>query len=161
MSNQFLKTCCMLLALSPPVAAATASDNERVITTDEWVTELGHDDYLVREAASEQLVAAGAAAIGPLMRGAASDDTEIAWRSRTILVEIGIAGDEAVLDRVTRAADELARAGHKNFDTLGEQVERWREIRALPREQQMDRLNQYIRGGGDVDPVFFGIFRGC
>jgi hypothetical protein len=151
----------MLLALCAPLGAAMASANELAPTPDDWVTELGHDDYLVREAASEQLVAAGAAAIEALSRGAASDDTEVAWRSRTILVEIGISGDDVVLDSVVRAADELAQAGHKNFDTLGEQVQRWREIRALPREQQMGRLNQFIRGGGDVDPVFFGIFRGC
>jgi hypothetical protein len=77
-----------------------------------------------------------------------------------ILVDIGIKGDEAAHKKVVATLDQLA-SSHTTFQGLGAQVTRWREIRHLPVEQQIQQLNVFIHHGGLVDPIFFGRLRGC
>ena len=125
------------------------------------VASLGSDDYTTRVEATKQLARAGADAILAVKTAAAHSDPEVAWRARTILVDIGVTGDEATHKKVVDTLNNLANEGNASFTNLGQQVTRWRQIRTLPVEQQLHQMNAFISGGGIVDPVFFGRLRGC
>ncbi len=132
-----------------------------VVDMSDTLAALASDDYTTRVEATKALARSGAAAIDAVKSAAAHDDPEVAWRVRMILVDIGITGDEAAHQKVVATFGELSAAGNASFDNLGEQIARWREIRGLPAEQQIFQLNAFIRGGGIVDPIFFGRLRGC
>jgi hypothetical protein len=73
-----------------------------------WVQELDSDAYPVREAATENLVAAGTAAIEPLASAVLSDSAEVAWRAGTSLQRIAVHGDETTLNQVSTALQKLS-----------------------------------------------------
>ena len=103
----------------------------------------------------------GEDAVAALRLAVAHEDTEVSWRVRTILVEIGIAGNDATHAHIVKTMDELAQGGNKSYQNLAQEVRRWRSIRDLPPAEKIKRLNAFILRGGAVDPVFFGMFRGC
>ena len=146
----------LLLGTSYPLQANEVTPAEM----DKMLAALSDDDFMVRAEATKALASVGAAAIDTLKSAAAHEDQETAWRVRSILIDIGITGDEAAHQQVVTALNEMA-SQNQAFQNLGSQVTLWREIRALPHAQQVQRINMFIHNGGVMDHMLVGRFRGC
>ena len=117
-------------AWSQVVPAALASNGNEVHpardqSIEDWVEQLGHEHYLRREIASKKLVAAGPAAVDPLVQAMRSGDLEVVERASAALVEIAVASpprnDGGVFDRLsTLAVQSVGRAASTARDAIQE-----------------------------------------
>jgi hypothetical protein len=96
-----------LAAILP--AAGAASETEAVIST--AIEQLGAEQFAAREAASQRLAAAGAAAVNPLVAAAAGADPERALRAVDILRQL-LACDDAELVAAAEAGLETLAGQH-------------------------------------------------
>jgi len=95
-----------LLVTAAACAAPPSADQLRG-----WVSQLDADDFSVREAAGQNLVAAGEAAVEALSGGIVSSSPEAAWRASSALEQIALRGDDTVLRRVAAALERLSQRG--------------------------------------------------
>jgi hypothetical protein len=122
--------------VAAPPAAATS---EQLRT---WLAELGDEDYARREAATQQLQAAGDEAIDVLAEGAMSASPEAAWRAGEALRQIAISGNAETIDRVAAALERVGRQGREGTAQVVN------EIRARQKQLRHDRAAAIIRRSG-------------
>ena len=77
-----------------------------------WVQALASDVYAERKAATQQLLAAGPAAVAPVAAAADSADLELPGRCLRILKRLAKSSDAATKQAATRALQKLARSPH-------------------------------------------------
>ena len=77
-----------------------------------WVQALASDVYAERKAATQQLLAAGPAAVAPVAAAADAADLEIPGRCLRILKRLAKSSDPATKQASARALQELARSPH-------------------------------------------------
>lgn len=150
-------------ALAEEAAPAAANADQQEFKR--LVAELNNDDYDRREAAAEQLVDAGPAAVPALVEGLACDQAEVAWRSGAALEQIAVSGDEQTLAQIAReleaAAKRSQRSGLKNLAAdLNARQRAFRRERASARiAEHGGRLmgGEFGFDGGAVDPFGGGM----
>lgn len=120
-----------------PPAVATSDEQLRT-----WLAELGDEDYARREAATQQLQAAGDQAINVLAEGAMSASPEAAWRAGEALRRIAISGNAETIDRVAAALERVGRQGREGTAQVVA------EIRARQKQLRHDRAAAIIRRSG-------------
>ena len=99
--RRLLMTLCVL-ALCALRLAGQADDKTPAAKISQLIEQLGHDDMTIRETASQQLRAAGAAAIEPATKAALADNLEVGVRAVMVLDSLVLSDEEAV----SEAADE-------------------------------------------------------
>src|SRR5262245_6181874 len=125
-----------------------------------WLAALDADDYAAREAASRQLIEAGEAAVEALAEGVGSTSAEVAWRASSALEQIALQGNEAALNRVGAALEQLSRQGRPGLGRLAQ------ELKSKQAQLRHDRAATKIRalggrlGGSDAAVVMGGFFGG-
>jgi len=96
------------------VTAATVGFAEDIAPTAQqiqaWVSDLSADRYETRDRATQSLVAAGAAAIEPLLEGLAEHGLEVTTRGIYVLQQLAVAGDVATEDAARGALEKIAAA---------------------------------------------------
>lgn len=73
-----------------------------------WIDQLGAEQFAQREAASRSLVAAGAAALGPLRDAIGRDDLEVASRAVEIVRGFLVSSDEQLAAEAERVLESIA-----------------------------------------------------
>ncbi|HUE71822.1 MAG TPA: PDZ domain-containing protein [Pirellulaceae bacterium] len=138
-----------LLAASAVLIAATAWCDDALTQPPSaselrnWVAELNHDDYAVREEAARRLTKAGPAAIADLVEGLASDQAEVAWRCGAALEQIGLAGDDATVEQIVKHLDAAcAKTGRTGLKSLAT------DLHARQRQFRRERAVAAIRKQG-------------
>lgn len=139
---------CLLTSLAVAgwqVSAVTAAEPPRdTEAIGHWIEQLGATQFARREAASRSLVAAGPAALAPLMEAIGEADLEVASRSVEIVRDLLDSTDpetaleaELALEQVAeQGADPLARvaAAALDFHFLGSATEARLELESLGAE---------------------------
>src|SRR2546423_14585970 len=85
MNRIWLMSILMMLAVT---AAGETKPDANTATIARWISELGSDDFKIREAASESLLKAGPAAVDALRTAAGSADAEVANRAAVLLAKL-------------------------------------------------------------------------
>lgn len=154
-------TIALVLLVTNCVANAAAQDSPPTLTEIEaWVGELGAERFTKRDAATRNLIEAGAAAIEPLMQGIAQHGLEVTTRGIHILQQLAVAGDEATetsarssLEKI--AAARVTAAARHARDAL-DKLDTLRQQRALDELQRLgarvDRNHEEISSA--MGPLF-------
>ncbi|MEX2175315.1 MAG: PDZ domain-containing protein [Pirellulaceae bacterium] len=129
---------CMLL-LASGLSASPPSQDLSPQQLQAWVEQLDDESYAHREAASENLHAAGGAAIEALAAGSLAGSPETAWRAGETLKRIAIAGNDQTLDRVAAALEKLGQQGQPGIHQVVA------ELRARQKQMRHDRAAAQIR----------------
>ncbi len=131
---------CYLLALAviAPLQADEGEDRRLQARIAGLIRQLGDRSWQVRQQASTSLAGIGAPAIPQLRKASASEDLEMRWRARQILVQLGALVDPKFLKRVRL----LLRI------TVDERK---------PPEQRTQAERQLVTHGEKVLPAFFRI----
>ena len=95
---------------------SAAGDIQRLIG------DLGSHDYRTREAATRQLISAGATAVDPVVQAAQSEDLEVSSRAVRVLEALMDAGDGATQDRIGEALKMLAGRESTSASSLASDV---------------------------------------
>lgn len=138
-----------LLSLNIGVAARGAEPPRATAAqVREWMSQLDHDDFAVRETAAVRLSRAGALAIRPLAEGILSPSPEVAWRSSETLERMAMEGDEATMDQVVSVLGTLAQRGKPGLALFASQMrERQRAFRHARASAELRRLGGQVAGG--------------
>jgi membrane-associated protease RseP (regulator of RpoE activity) len=113
-----------------------------------WLADLDHEEFARREAAAQQLRAAGPPAIEILAAGATGESPEVAWRSGEILKQIALDGDDATLDRVAAALSAVGHADRPGMHGLVAEIRtRLVEVRRERAVAVIRKLGGQISGG--------------
>lgn len=138
-----------LLSLNIGVAARGAEPTRATAAqVREWMSQLDHDDFAVRETAAVRLSRAGALAIKPLAEGILSPSPEVAWRSSETLERMAMEGDEATMDQVVSVLGTLARRGKPGLALFASQMrERQRAFRHARATAELRKLGGQVAGG--------------
>jgi hypothetical protein len=78
---------------------------------DGWLRDLDADGFVVREMATEKLIRAGMAAVGPVAAAAPSGNLEVLTRGIHILKELALSQDGPTEEAARRALEDLAAPG--------------------------------------------------
>jgi len=152
----------VFLAVAILTGLSPAAENARAKTPDaaqiqRWITDLDHNDFATREAATRSLVQAGTTALPAVARAIRSGPPEASARAVQILVAWYAHGDPQGIEAVEDVCESLLVAG----GTVGDQAllawqaqSRDRDRRAL---EQLERLGARITFRDDV----FGLDRGA
>ena len=127
-----------------------------------WVQQLNADDYALREEAAARLVEAGSAAIEALVKGAVSDQAEVAWRSSAALEQIAVEGDEKTIDLIVKQLNAAgAKSGKHGLSALtGDLVSRQKQFRRERAISQIRKHGGRIAGmgiDGGIDEMGMGM----
>ena len=130
-------------AAQPPSAREPVNDAEtsQRAEIEQWVEDLGADQYFLRDAASRKLMAAGAAAVGPVGAALSGRELEVSVRAAKILQQLAVSGDletekaaREVLQRV--AGLQVTAASRRAQDAL-DKLDSLRQARSLSALQHL------------------------
>jgi hypothetical protein len=144
---------CLTLSVIIPVfvASATLAAGPARISAEhvrQWIDQLDHDDFAVREKAAAHLAHAGHAAIAPLAEGVISPNPEVAWRASETLERMAMEGDEATMDQVVSVLGDLAKRGKPGLAQFASQMrERQRVFRHNRAAAELRKLGANVSGG--------------
>ena len=104
---------------------------------DDWVGQLGADQFARREAAAQSLVDVGKAATGPLERAIRGGDLEVASRGIDVLRQMLDAADDDTVAAAEESLDRLTADGDGTVARLAEAATEFHRLgrSALAREQ--------------------------
>lgn len=132
------------LAAEPGPALGDAPGSAQILR---WVEELNSDRFLEREVATEKLIAAGAAAVPPLVEALAGNNLEVTTRGIYILQELALSGDVAAEEAARQA---LEKAAEPRFTTAArraaESLARLTTIRQERALEELKRLGATVGG---------------
>jgi hypothetical protein len=74
----------------------------------QWVADLSADQFLLRDAATRKLKAAGVAAVGPVGEALSGGELEVSARAATILQQLAVSGDPDVEKAAHAALEKVA-----------------------------------------------------
>jgi hypothetical protein len=157
---RFLTIAILLPLTSIPATAAAQDTLPTLAQVEEWVADLGAERFTKRDAATKHLIAAGAAAIEPLMEGIAQHGLEVTTRGIYVLQQLAVAGDEATetsarssLEKI--AAARVTAAARHARDAL-DKLDSLRQQRALAELQRLGaRIDQnYQELASTMGPLF-------
>lgn len=115
-----MKRWCLLVATTVlPLAAAPAVPAESPTSApaavapsagqiQHWIGQLNAERFVDREVATEKLISAGGAAVGPVLAAVAENNLEVTTRAVYILQELALSGDAAVSDAAHAALEKVA-----------------------------------------------------
>ncbi|MDP6553507.1 MAG: PDZ domain-containing protein [Pirellulaceae bacterium] len=75
---------------------------------EQWVEDLGADQFFLRDAASRKLKAAGAAAVGPVGEALSGRELEVSVRAASILQQLAVSGDFDTERAARKALEKVA-----------------------------------------------------
>jgi len=123
----------------------------------EWsqvVRDLDDDDYPTREQASQKLARAGAPVVPLLCQAVQTGSPEVVWRGTKALEQIAIRGDEAAMEAVVFAVQELSKQARPELAGMAaglRERQRWfRHQAALKRLRQSGAEVATIGEDGEV-----------
>ncbi len=90
------------------VAAASPAANAAPADIRRWIADLASDTYAVREAATIQLIGAGASAVPAVLSAAVDERLEVSCRAVRVLRMIYQSDDDAAIDAAESALEALA-----------------------------------------------------
>ena len=95
------------VSAEPPTSApaAVAPSAEQI---QHWIGQLNAERFVDREVATEKLISAGGAAVGPVLAAVAENNLEVTTRAVYILQELALSGDAAVSDAAHAALEKVA-----------------------------------------------------
>ncbi len=97
------------LVLCESASAQEVASNDTT-ESDQWIADLGHDQYLRREKASRKLIQIGTPAIEPMTAAMRSGDLEVIERAIDIITEIGFSrppsDDGGAWDQLSKIASK-------------------------------------------------------
>lgn len=102
-----------LFFITPVTGAPPSADQLQ-----SWVAQLDADNFVAREEACRNLAAAGEAAIEALTAGVVSSSPEAAWRASSALEQIALNGNDATLQRVAAALEQLNQHGKPGLTSV-------------------------------------------
>lgn len=154
------------LTIASSLTAAEGNSDEsrrqQDLSLNECVERLGSASYQQREAAAEELLNSGAAALPALLKAITSDDSEIAWRVAELVEQIAINEDEQVLLDVSSKL--LAVAQSQSRDDLARRAtglqKLWKQHRTASAIQRLQEkgaevvVSQQISVSGGVGGAF-------
>lgn len=147
--------------LSQKLEAADHGDWAQVIRN------LDSDDYAMRETASQKLTHAGAGVVPMLCQAVQTGSPEVVWRGTKALEQIAIRGDEAALEAVVFAVQELAKQARPELAGMAADLrerQRWfRHQAALGRLRQSGAEVATMGEDGEIEDeagIEFGGFIG-
>ena len=130
----------LLICLSCSVVAA---DQSRI---DKLISQLSHERYVVREAASHRLVKEGIQVVPDLIKICLKSDAEISYRALLIVERIGLEGDPEDLKFVVEGLELLSRTGHPELiarsKRLAGQYDEYKSQLAL---KELRRLGAHVQ----------------
>jgi hypothetical protein len=129
----------VLLADLQPIHAQTAESAQSAATAppiapaaiEQAVKDLGHDDFAVRERATEYLIRAGEAAVPAVQAAVKSTDPEVALRARIVLKRVASGLPPGTSPELATLIDEFQAADRNKKLNLIFKIERPEEIRVL------------------------------
>jgi len=98
----------VLFAAPPSAAQQAASDKSSAQKIAHWIEQLDADQFVTRRAATDNLIAAGRAAIAPLGKVLRNSNLEVATRGIFVLRQLAICGDVATEEAATTCLEQLA-----------------------------------------------------
>ena len=140
--------CVGMLSAAEPAASKTpatkpATEKLTPAALLEWsqvVRDLDDDDYPTREQASKKLATAGASVVPLLCQAVQNGSPEVVWRGTKALEQIAIRGDEAAMEAVVFAVQELSKQARPELAGMAaglRERQRWfRHQAALKRLRQ-------------------------
>lgn len=134
-------------ALAAPLAAEDGSAADRSSIT-VWIAQLDHADYDTRARATEKLIAAGRAAVDPLVEAAETGSPEVVSRAIAALEAIYRGDDLEASSAAEEALDRLA-VTRKRFV-----ASRANEVLAANQEMRRERALAQIRRLGGIIELF-------
>lgn len=105
-----------LPAAKPAAAPATPEQLSR------WASELDHDEFLVREEATQHLVRAGLPAVEACRRVLQQPTPESGSRAMHVLHQLALSNDLDLLDGARNALEEMTRAKNSPLKSRAEEV---------------------------------------
>ncbi len=131
----------VLLVGSSPATAAAQDTSPTPEQIEAWVQDLGAERFTKRDAATRELIEAGAAAIEPLMESIAQHGLEVTTRGIYVLQQLAVGGDVATeasarssLEKI--AAARVTAAARHARDALGK-LDSLRQKRAIDELQRL------------------------
>jgi len=150
---------CMLLL---PATAAFAEEAESAPSAARirvWIDQLNAERFVDREVATEQLIAAGAVAVDPVLAAVTQSNLEVTTRAVYVLQELALRSDALASDAAHAALERIAEprltsAARRARSTLA-RLDLIRQDRAV---QDLKRLGANI--GERVSELGFGLVEG-
>ncbi|MDP6442607.1 MAG: PDZ domain-containing protein [Pirellulaceae bacterium] len=108
-----LRRLCILIAFTMASATCAAVEGENPPPRQQliqWASELGHDQFAVRDGATQALIAAGQPAIPVVVKTVEQGDRETKTRGVYVLYEIALSEDGAARVSATSALEGLTRS---------------------------------------------------
>ncbi len=107
----------------------------------QWVEDLGADQYYLRDSASRELKAAGAAAIGPVGEALVGQGLEVSTRAANILQQLAVSGEVetelAARDALQKVASLRVTAASRRAQDALDKLDALRQQRALDVLEQL------------------------
>lgn len=124
-----------------------------------WIDQLNAERFVDREVATERLIAAGAAAVEPVLAAVAESNLEVTTRAVYVLQELALSSDSLASDAAHAALEKIAEpqltsAARRARSTLA-RLDLIRQDRAI---QDLKRLGANI--GARVSELGFGLVEG-
>lgn len=95
---------------APDVAPKSAAAVEDIAR---WVADLDSADFKVRQTATEKLIAAGTAAVAPVVAAAEGESLEVTTRAIEVLKTLADSNDEAVKSAARKGLESLAKSDNR------------------------------------------------
>lgn len=122
------------------------------------IADLQSLEFNKREAATQRLAAAGFDAMQQILPLLTADDAEVAWRSKEILIQQGVRGDEDAVRRIGLVLHLLTAAGYTQFsDDATEFASRVARLRLTDTLKQLEAMPELmIVAGPEMGAVIVG-----
>jgi len=142
-----------------PQASAPAADTPSAGQIQHWIGQLNAERFVDREVATEKLISAGGAAVGPVLAAVAENNLEVTTRAVYILQELALSGDAVVSDAAHAALEKVAeprltsaarraRATLARLDLIRQEraIQELRRLGASVAERPADQVFGYVEG---------------
>jgi len=143
----------LLLVSSPAFAQDNTSAVPNPTRVAELIAQLSHEQYSVREEATNQLTQLGVAVVPELLVACGSENSETAWRAVQVLEQVGLEGEVDDLKLVIRGLVSAGSQGHPHL------LSRVPKLAARYSEYKSEVAIQKIRSlGGQVnESPYYGV----
>ena len=125
-------------AQPPADPAAPAASGEQIAA---WVRDLGDPQYVVRDAATRELIAAGAVSIGPVGAALSGSGLEVTTRGIFVLQQLALADDRSTEQAARAAIERVARlritAAARRAQEALTKLDEQRQVRAVSQLQRL------------------------
>ena len=134
------------LAAGAPQAAAQPAKRATTQEIARWIKQLNADQFVTRRIATDNLIAAGRAAVQPLGKALRDSNLEVATRGVYVLRELAICGDVVTEEVSTKCLEQLAANPSTSSSRLARE-----SLTALGSIRQQRALDQLRELGAKIE----------